>query len=283
MKGCGSVFVVLCPVRPEKGFLKRRKQSKNLARAPAVLCREFSAFPFCKVEFTEEKNGINWDEIEEKCGRYSSRIVAPKSVHLPDGRGLKRYVPTAFLPHLIFNTAKKIISEAAVPTDIFCITVTDRNGLCSSKIHSLLPLCSVVRVVTSKPEKYADACEKALDLYGATLIIRPDYEPTHKPDTVICCDGAVSASMSDSAVFTNRKRTCGKIRFCGSGITLTEKHRDFLPESIDPLDFAGALTEFCGCRDYADAGFSDIDISCGKCASPSPEKCLLCHITDTHS
>ncbi len=272
------MFVVLRIVEPEKGFFKARKQIKNALCQPARIHRESGSLPFSEVEIIKGKRGIIWDGVEEKCGRYASRIIAPKSIHLPDSGNFRRYVPSTIKANLIFNTAKNIIAKANAEPDSFCITVTDRNALSASKICSLLPFCSCVRVVTAREDKYAVCVENALNSFGATLILRKEYEPTAKPDIVICCDGVTSAAMSEAAVFTFKKRTCGKLRFCGSGIDLTPKHTEFLPEGIDALDFAGAVTELCGCQDYSEACFSDLEISCGKCAEPKAESCLLCHV-----
>ena len=272
------MFVVLGVTEQEKGFFKRRKQLKNYYRTPAVICKNPGGLPFFRVDVIGGKKGIIWNGFQEKCGRYSSRIIAPRSIPLPDASGVKRYSPSSMLPDFIFNTAKNTVARASASPDSFSLTVTDRCALFPSRICELLPLCSTVRIITLRPEKYASVCEKALTESGATLILRSSYEPTQKPDIVICCDGAANAAMSDSAVFAFRKKTCGKIRFIGSGINLTDAHRAFLPEGIDPLDFACALTELCGSREYSSSCFADIEISCRKCTSPSPEKCILCHI-----
>ena len=247
-------------------------------RSPAVICRESNGLPFCAVDIINGKRGIIWDGVEEKCGRYASRIVAPKSIALPDGGAFKRYVPSTMSASLVFNTAKKFISESKPAPDSFVLTLTDRCAHFFARVCELLPLCSTVRIITSKPEKYAVACEQALNDFGATLILRSSYEPTQKPDIVICSDGAVTSAMSNAAVFTYKKRACGKIRFCGNGINLTQQHKEFLPVGIDPLDFAGAITELCGSNEYAAACFSQTEISCRKCAEPSPPSCILCHI-----
>lgn len=272
------MFVVLGITEQEKGYFRRKKQIKRNVQSPAVICRNADGLPYFKVDVINGKKGIIWNGIAAKCGRYSSRIVAPRSVSLPDDIGIKRFSPSSTVSNLIFNTAKYIVALASPPPDSFCITVTDRCALFASRICELLPLCSTVRIITLRPEKYAAACEKALSESGATLIIRSSYEPPRKPDIVICCDGAVSAAMSEAAVFTFRKKSCGKIRFCGSGIALTDEHRSFLPEGIEPLDFAAALTELCGNREYSSACFENVEINCGKCASTQPENCILCHI-----
>ena len=270
------MFVVFRVTEPEKGYFKARKQIKNVLNQPAVIHRKDGVLPFSEVEIIKGKRGIVWDGVEEKCGRYSSRIIAPKSIHLPDN--FKRFSPSAIRANLVFNTAKKAIGKAAAEPDSFCITVTDRNALSAAKICSILPLCSCVRVVTARADRYAESVDNALNSFGATLIIRSEYEPVSKPDIVICCDGVTSAAMSESAVFSYKKRSFGKLRFYGSGITLTPEHSELLPDDIEALDFAGAITELCGCQDYAESCFSSVETSCEKCVSPSTESCLLCHI-----
>lgn len=272
------MFVVLRISEQEKGYFRRRKQVRKNVQSPAVICKNAEGLPYFQVDVINGKKGIIWDGIAAKCGRYSSRIVAPRSVSLPDDIGIKRFSPSSTVSNLVFNTAKNTVALAAPAPDSFCLTVTDRCALFAPRICELLPLCSTVRVITLRPEKYASACEKALSESGATLILRPSYEPPRKPDIVICCDGAVSAAMSDAAIFTFRRKSCGKIRFCGSGITLTDEHCSFLPEGIDPLDFAAALTELCGNREYACSCFESVETSCKKCASPLPENCILCHV-----
>ena len=273
------MFVVLRLIEPEKGFIKRRKQIKTVARSPAVICRETGSLPFCAMDIINGKRGIIWKNVEARCGRYASRIVAPRSISLPDGCNLSRFTPSAIISSLVFNTAKSTVSSAAPAPDSFVLTVTDRNALSVSRVCELLPFCSTVRVITSRPEKYAAACEKALTDFGATLILRHAYEPTRKPDIVICCDGVVCSAMNNAAVIAYKRRTCGKIRLCGNGINLTEKHREFLPEGIEPLDFAGALTELCACAEYSDSCFAQLETSCRLCPKSSPEACIICHVT----
>ena len=274
------MFIVLRLIEPEKSYFKRRKQIKTVARSPAGICRETGSLPFCVLDVINDKRGIQWHNFEERCGRYASRIVAPRNVALPDGSDLRRFTPSAIISSLVFNSAKAVVACAAPVPDSFVLTVTDRCALSALRVCELLPFCSTVRVITSRPEKYAAVCEKALADFGATLILRSVYEPTQKPDIVICCDGVVSPSMNAAAVFAYKRRACGKIRFCGNGITLTEKHRSFLPEGIDPLDFAGALTELCACAEYASACFEELEISCNGCSDRSAEACILCHIAN---
>ncbi len=273
-----NVFVVLKTVLPEKNCIKRKKQIKKFKNSSAAVYKTDMGLPFYVLEIPDGKKGPDWSLIAGKCGRYSSRIVASHSVPLPDNSGLKRFIPLSTNAFLLFNTALKAISDSGLPHEKFCITVTDRNGILPSRICELLPFASTVRIITSRPERYARAAEDAYKNHGASLVIRSVYEPSSIPEIVICCDGAVLSAMSEAAVFAFRRSHAGKLRFCASGIELSDFHKSILPQDIDPVDFAGALTELCGSSEYRFSPFSEIEINCDKCENPAAPKCLECFV-----
>lgn len=272
------MFVVLKTVTPEKGLLKHKKQMKSVRKKPAAAYKTEMGLPFYVVEIINGKNGIDWNSAVQKCGRYASRIVASHGIPLPDNSGLKRFIPISMSAVLIFNTALKIIRESELPADKICITITDRNAVMHSRICELLPFASTVRVITSRPERFAAAVSDAYENHGASLIIRNAYEPVPQPETVICCDGAVLTSMSNAAVFVSKRKSGGKVRFCGSGIELSDYHKSIISPDIDTVDFAGALTELCGSSEYRNSSFSEIEISCTDCTDSEVHKCLECCI-----
>lgn len=269
------MFVVLRIFNTEEMKIKRR-QRKIICGSQVCPRSTDRGLPFFTLDVLEGKKGIDWQSVSAKCGRYSSRIIAPRTVSLPDIRNLNRFVPRSTVPLLIFNTALEEISKAKLPPDRISITLTDRNAIMASKICRLLPYASLVRVITSRPERYASACIKAMEDFGATLLLRPSYEPVSNSDIVICCDGVITSAMQNAAVFTDNRRNGGKIRFCGSGLELLPVHKEIIPENIDPVDFAGALFELCGCFSYCNSSFSEIDISCTKCENRSVTGCLSC-------
>lgn len=270
------MFVVLRKIESPKGFFKKIKHNKILENSKPVTVATERGLPFFTLDISDIASDIQWEKIALKCGRYASRIVAPRSLSLPDYGGLKRFFPS-YTPSLLnFNTALEVIKNAdADPYDI-SITVTDRNAVHPSRIHKLLPFASSVRLITSYPEKYVSACKKALDEYGASIILRSSYEPSEKRDIVICCDGGISPFMSSAAVFGYKQCVMGKLSFSGNGVTLAENHREIIPDDIDSTDFAGAVTELCGSGEYKNSVFSSLVSSCNICDNPAPKMCLAC-------
>ena len=104
------------------------------------------------------------------------------------------------------------------------------------------------------------------------------YEETSKPDAVICTDGAVTSSMKNAAVFAYKRKTGGKVLFSGSNINLLPEHIGIIPEDVDNIDFAGALTELCGFGGYKNSVFSEIETNCKKCADSPAARCFKCFV-----
>lgn len=269
------MFVVLRIHSVNENKINRR-QRKEINNACAQPHSTEKGLPFFTLDVLETKKGIDWQAISEKCGRYASRIIAPRSVALPDGVGLNRFAHRSVLPMLIFNTACRELSSAKLPADKISITVTDRNSVMYSQIQRLLPLASQIRVITSKPEKYASACVKAMEENGATIMLRSAYEAVEGIEIVVCCDGIISPAMQNSIIFACGKKSGGKLCFCGNGLELLPVHKAIVPENIEPVDFAGALFELCGCFTYCNSCFSKVEISCKKCENRSAKECLQC-------
>ncbi len=272
------MFIVLRVTEAPKGFIKRKKHLNLLKKKRPQSVPTEKGLPFFVLDIPSSANNSEWEKIAEKCGRYASRTVAPRSISLPDCGQLKRFSPS-FMPSLLmFNTALETIKKSDADPCGICITVTDRNAVHPSRIHKILPFASAVRVITVHPEKYAFACKNAMDKYGASIIIRPSYEPQEKPEIVMCCDGAVTPLMKSAAVFCHKRNMAGRINFYADGIELTEKHSEYIPANIDHIDFAGAVTELCGSSEYKNSVFSNVVADCNICDNPLPEHCLRCFI-----
>lgn len=274
------MFIVLKAVNPDKRFLVRCRQKKRLSKSEPVLYPTENGLPFFILEVLDGNHGINRSEIEEKCGRYVSRIIAPRDLHLPDNGKIKRFIPNRSNAIFIFNTAVDAISKAQIEPNELCITVLDRGGIMSGEINRLLPLASSVRVITSHPERYVAECEKIFNSCGASIIVRPVYQYDEKKEIIISCDGSTTQDMSNSVVFSFKRGIYGKIRFYSHEICLSDNHSAVIPKGIDSVDFAAAVTELCGSSEYKHSCFSTTEISCSECNDSEKAKCLRCYIAE---
>lgn len=272
------MFVLLRTVEPDGGFLSIKKQKKLLKNSAPVSVSTENGLPFFMLDVFSGKSGPDYPSITEKCGKYSSRIVAPREIVFPDKTGIKRFISGTSNGIFIFNTALETVKKAEIEPSRISVTVIDRNAVMREKISLLLPFASPVRVVTSRPERYTEICHKIYEEYGASVIVRTVYEPSSKKDIVICCEGVSNTSMNEAAVFSFKRGSYGKIRFYGSQILLTESHSEIVPKNIRSTDFVAAITELCASTTYKSAVYSDTETKCNTYCGASPEECLRCYI-----
>lgn len=275
------MFVILRVNPPPKGIFAKSKTKKAVNEACIQTVGTENGLPFYMLDIPEGISRSMWETVEKKCGRYASRIVAPRSIPLPDTGKLKRYLPCSMNSSLTFNTAVDALKNADIPPDSISITISDYGARQASELCRILPFASLIRVITAYPERYALPCEKAFREFGASVVIRSCYDPSTKPDVIICCDGRLSPHAEKAAVFSHKSKTFGSLHFKGAGTLLSSFHSEVIPESIDTVDFTGAVTELCGGSEYKNSIFREIDVSCKKCENRTPAKCLNCYVSQS--
>ncbi len=259
-KDCDNVFFIIKTVEPCEGFFSARKQKREISEKPPTAYRTEHGLPFMSAEVLCGEKGLDWDEIRAKCGRYSSRLILPKSIDIPDDAGVSRFIPSAMKAILNFNTAVEIFNIASLPASSFSLSVIDLNARFAGKLCKLLPLCSSIKIITDRPEIYAPYCAEAYEKCGASVMLREKFEKGSLRDAVICCENDYEFTDIPEIVFSYSGGDCGNTTVHGSGIRLTDEHRRIIGESIDPVDFAGALTELCSCREYCNSVYENINI-----------------------
>lgn len=268
------MFVILNPIEFGGGYFERRRQAKAFARSEPTAYRSRSGLPFFALDIPYGKRGIDWQLTAAKCGRYASRIVAPRELTVPDICGLRRFVPARLPALLTLNSAIAALTQAKLRGDSFTLTLCDRSAYLPAELCRLLPLCSAVRVVTSRPERYARACADAFENYGASVLLRLRYEPAGGHDIVICADGCTSPGMENAAVFLHSRHFASRLCLTCGGLELLPEHRGIIPSGVNPADFAGALAELCGSGEYSASAWRNIEPSGRICAEADPAVCL---------
>lgn len=259
-KDSDSVFVILKPVDAPGGYFASRKLKKSVDEKPAEFIRTADGMPFAVLEIFNGKNGIEWKKVIEKCGRYTSRVIVPKGISLPENQRISPFIPSRFLYNLCLNTALEILDTVKLSPDSFVLTLCDREAKFTQELCRLVPLCSSIKVITEKIEKYIPVCTDILEKTGASVILRTSFEKSSKRDAVIFCGGEKNEFVSADIVFAPDKTVRGKTTVIGSGVVLLEEHKSITGNGIDPVLFAGALTELCGSRTYENSVCERIDI-----------------------
>lgn len=275
------MFIILDIIKPPEKLRRRRRTIKEINSSAPEVHRTSGGLPFYTARICEDKGAVNWDAVNRKCSRYASKIIVPRTVYIPDTCNLLRFVPKHFGSTLVFNTAINLLKSAAISPQSLALTLSDRSGILNGRLHELLEYSSVIKIITLHPERYASACCKAYEEYGASVILRSSHEQTAKPELIIAADGCFSPLMHKSAVIAGKSFSAGALKIICSGMDLNKEHAALLPDGIQAYDFAGALTELCFCRDYINSSFTQAEIQGEYSACESAAQALRRYTADT--
>lgn len=254
------MFVIIKPIDAPEGFFASRKLKKITEEKPADFIRTSDGMPFAVLEVFRGKNGIDWERVSGKCGRYSSRVIVPSGISLPDNIRISAFKPSFFPSRLCLNTALEILDTVKLSPDSFTLSLCDYDGRFVDELHRLIPLCSSVKVITGRIEKYIPVCTEILEKTGASIMLRSSFEKSSKRDAVIFCDGEKDEFSSADIIFSAEKEIRGRTTVIGSDIVLLEEHKSVIGDGIDSVFFASALSELCCSSAYKNSVFEQIDI-----------------------
>lgn len=254
------MFIILKPVDAPKGFRISKKLKKTINKNPAKYIKTSDGMPFAVLEIFRENNEIEWEKVAAKCGRYTSRVIAPNDLFLPENQRISPFIPSYFPSELCLNTALEILDTVKLPPDSFTLSLCDYDCRFIDKLRLLIPFCSSIKVITGRIEKYIPICTEILEKTGASVMLRSSFEKSGKRDAIIFCSGPKSELISADIVFSCDKSVRGKTTVIGSDVVLLEEHKEVIGKDIDSVTFASALAELCSSHMYENSVCERIDI-----------------------
>ena len=250
------MFVLISEAPAPRGRRRIRRLRSRLRRTPAKLCTEANALPF--LTETVLSAAPDWEAVAAHCGRCAARLLAPSSLTLPPDPRFRRYDASAFRAKVLFRSAVALLAAAKLPPQPLTITLCDRGGLLAADVLALLPFAAGLRVLTAAPARYIPVCVAALQTAGATLLLRDAYRPAPGPELLLCCSGVPADVPESACLLTAQPVAVSATALTGRAFPLQPTHAALLPDGVEALDFAGALTEICACPDYRAAVFPDL-------------------------
>lgn len=250
------MFVLLSEASMPRGRLQTRRLQARLRRTPARLCTQANALPF--LTETVLSAAPDWEAVAAHCGRYAARLLAPDTLALPPDPRFRRYDAVAFRAGVLFRSSVALLADAKLPPQRLTLTLCDRGGLLAADAPALFPYAAGLRILTCAPARYVPVCVAAMRETGASLLLRDRYLPVPGPEVVLCCSGIPAQAPASVCLLTARAVDLPATVLTGRTFPLRPTHAALLPEGVEPLAFAGALTEACACPDYRDAVFPDL-------------------------
>ncbi len=192
---------------------------------------------------------VPWKKLENCLGILKKDIILNENISLPESSGITLFTPDIFPRLLLINSATDYILKHKADFISKSLTVFDEKGIYRSHIEKLLNCFANIKIVTYKTEIYDNLSQKLMENYGFSLIVTS--AENYDSDVIISHRFRVPIYFSGT-VFSNESKSLinGKV-FTGRDITLPTEYENLNTCNIDPVIFASALYEKCGCSNLA--------------------------------
>ncbi len=191
---------------------------------------------------------IRWDDLFTRMGRLSREMVLPEDLHIPEGCGITRFVPSALGPRVVMNTAAELLDRDGMRR--IPVTVVDPGGRLCGMLIPIVRACAQVRVVTANQTVYRSTCERLMEEYGASVMVCPTGSGAPTEGLWILPFGGEYPCASDAlCIMPAGDIPAGDRTLLVEGVRLGEDYEAIRPHGIDPPLFAAALYEKCAVRE----------------------------------
>ncbi len=206
---------------------------------------------------TEKHLGrVPWKKLENCLGILKKDIILNENISLPENSDITLFTHDIFPRLLLINSATNYILKHKSDFISKSLTVFDEKGIYPNHIEKLLPCFANIKIVTYKTEIYDNLSQKLMENYGLSLIVTS--VESYDSDVIIShrCHAPI---YYKGTVFTNERKALinGKV-FTGWDIKLPTEYENLNTCNIDPVIFASALYEKCGCSDLAALSYNEL-------------------------
>jgi len=191
---------------------------------------------------TEPVRGqIDWAKVAYTAGRESGSLIIPENIVMPPGCPVKRYDCNNFLRHVFIGTIMGIIKTSGIrPRDVN-LGIYDPDALCPDTAISALSAAGTVKVVTGRLEKYTEYSHKAMDMYGAGLIVSPFVDSFYRCDIIMAPFGLDGCEYIPSGALVFDQQGLAGFSVSKECIILPKYYADMVPKGVCHADFAAVL------------------------------------------
>jgi len=235
------MFAVLTEVpAPHRGWLARRRARKS-GVFPLVTEKRVQGARYYLIESETGDFGRNWELIKEVAGDANHRILFPRGL-IPRA-GMIPCKPTALQNRLFQNGVMAVLKAASIPAGQLKIALFDPDGFYTQLAGAMLTLTDYVYVVTQRAEKYVRKSDEFIKNLGILPIVTKDQTYLDTAAVTVAPSGLAGfAPPGNSLLFAPE---AGGLFTDSNCLSLPAAFCAQTPPQIAPVDFAGALYEFC--------------------------------------
>ncbi len=185
----------------------------------------------------------DWRKICRAAGREASRLLMPRGVTPPPTVPAAAYDCSEYLRRVFCSTVFSVVRRLWRLPEKNVITLCDPAARCGSMALGMVKYARLVRVITQDAGRYAVFCERAMERYGAGMIVSEGTEISAQSSIVAapfglggmgeCPPGALVFDMEGERGYTVTEEC----------IRLPARYTSGLPRGISEADLAAALFE----------------------------------------
>lgn len=233
------MFVTLS-VAPPKTRRKRNREPPLLIERIALP----GAFSFYRMTVRPRGSVLPWNAVAAAAGSLRGRFLLPKGVTAPEGSGVGVFVPEKLPLFLLLNLAADVLAHRKVQAAD--VTVLDPAGVLSGRVERLVPFAGTLRVLTARPERYAEVRRSLLEEAGLSLCLAPPTAPLPERGVLLSLSAERVPRTFGGLLITGENRLFlhGET-FAGRDVLLPPELEALRPPGIDRVQFASALEECC--------------------------------------
>ena len=228
----------------------KTSENNKILRKPEIKCQRVnlpSGDAFFIVTTDKHRGKVPFKKLSDCLGILKKDIIPDDSISLPETSDITLFTPDIFPRLLLMNSAVDYITKHKSEFISKTLTISDEKGIYQNYIEKLLNTVSHIKIITTKPESYKTVSEILMKNYGFSLIVT--NKETFESDVIISHKQKAPLYFKGT-VFTNEPCSllCGRV-LTSKDISLPKEYENLNICNTDPLLFASALYEKCGCSD----------------------------------
>lgn len=214
------------------------------------------------------KGKINWQTVYKAAGIEAPRLLLPENITPPRNCKIGRFEGERYRKKLLINAFLSVIKQTN-PASLRLV-LADKDGKYADVAIAMLRKAASVYVITHNPQRYDFANQRAMELFGARIILTDETSFTANCSAILAPDGicGLGTVALPDIFFNGDADSLNGYTIQSDCLTLPRPYEDGIPANIDRLTFAAALYERSGLRyfrgllpDFAKQGGKLIPIS----------------------
>ena len=204
---------------------------------------------FLKLTVPVVRGKIYWNNVRAAAGGALPELLSPSGVRLHEQVDLRLFKSERFNAMVCINSFLHLLSLLPRTALLPECAVIDFGATLSHALKSLPRYCRTVKVITGRPEHYADFCNLCMEEYGTAVFLSEQIGKAFDSPVVLFPKRAEipTAFSRGSLVFAGQGENLYTSNLLiPEGVSLPTRYLRLLPPGISPASFAAALYEASG-------------------------------------